>query len=280
MTAQHTLAFLGRIKWGAWSLVCLYISLASGVLVALQYDPAAPYYSTAGMDLLVPFGAYFRSLHFYSSQLFFLLAIVHLAVVYPVTDSYTTVQWARLISCLPVMLLLLFTGYVLRADTTGSSAGAIAEAILTSIPIIGPGLNNTFFGIADHGMQRVYVAHLITFDLLWLMLAWEHLRRYRIRLADYLPVTGAVLLLSVFVAAPIDPDKLGVSYITGPWFFLGLQELLRYLPPLVAGVLFPAFLLLALFLTHRRYRFFKGMLTVIAIWLALYLALSLASLRH
>ncbi len=276
----YTLAYLSRIKWGAWSLVCLYISLASGVLVALQYDPAAPYYSTAGMDLLVPFGGYFRSLHFYSSQLFFLLAVVHLVVVYPVTDSYTTAQWARLIASLPVALLLLFTGYVLRADTTGSSAGAIAEAILTSIPIVGQVLNTTFFAISDHGMQRVYVAHIITFDLLWLMLAWEHLRRYRIRLSDNLPVAGVVLLLSVCIAAPIDPEKLGVSYITGPWFFLGLQELLRYLPPLVAGVLFPASLLLALLLMHRRQRFFKAMTAAIVIWLLFYLALSLAALRH
>lgn len=276
----HTLAYLSRIKWGAWSLVCLYISLASGVLVALQYDPAAPYYSTAGMDLLVPFGAYFRSLHFYSSQLFFLLAVVHLVVVYPVTDSYTTAQWARLIASLPVALLLLFTGYVLRADTTGASAGAIAEAILASIPVVGPGLNTAFFAISDHGMQRVYVAHVITFDLLWLMLAWEHLRRYRIRLADNLPVAGAVLLLSLCIAAPLDPEKLGVSYITGPWFFLGLQELLRYLPPLVAGVLFPASLLLALLLMHRRQRLFRAVTAAIAIWLLLYLALSLAALRH
>ena len=276
----HTLAYLSRIKWGAWSLVCLYISLASGVLVALQYDPAAPYYSTAGMDLLVPFGAYFRSLHFYSSQLFFLLAIIHLLVVFPVTDSYTTMQWVRLIAALPVILLLLFTGYVLRADTTGASAGAIAEAILTAIPMVGRLLNDTFFAIADHGMQRVYVAHVITFDLLWLMLAWEHLRRYRIRLADHLPAAGLVLLLSVLIAAPIDPEKLGITYITGPWFFLGLQELLRYLPPLAAGVLFPAVFLLALLLARRQYRFFRAMAAFIAVWLLLYLILSVAALRH
>lgn len=280
MPPQEPSSYLARFSWGAWSLVCLYISLGSGILVALQYDPAAPYYSTAGMDLLVPFGAYFRSLHFYSSQLFFLLAIIHLLVVFPVTDSYTTVQWVRLIVALPVILLLLFTGYVLRADTTGASAGAIAEAILTAIPIVGTLLNGTFFAIADHGMQRVYVAHVITFDLLWLMLVWEHLRRYRIRLADHLPAAGLVLLLSVLIAAPIDPEKLGVTYITGPWFFLGLQELLRYLPPLAAGVLFPAVFLLALLLARRQFRFFRTMVTLIVVWLLLYLVLSVAALRH
>ena len=135
------------VKWGAWSLVCLYISLVSGVLVALQYDPVAAYYSTAAMDLLVPFGQYFRSLHFYSSQFFFLLAIIHLIAVYHSTDSYTTAQWSRLIATLPVVLLLLFTGYILRADSTGASAGAIAEAILMDIPLFGPAINSAFFSI-------------------------------------------------------------------------------------------------------------------------------------
>lgn len=280
MTLKTLAGNLLTVKWGAWSLVCLYISLVSGVLVALQYDPAAAYYSTAAMDLLVPFGQYFRSLHFYSSQFFFLLAIVHLLAVYRSTDSYTTAQWGRLIVTLPVILLLLFTGYVLRADSTGASAGAIAEAILMDIPILGPAINSVFFSITDHGMQRVYVTHIITFDLLWLALAWEHLRRYRIRLTDHLPAAGLVLLFSVFVAAPIDPEKLGVTYISGPWFFLGLQELLRYLSPLVAGCIFPASFIFALFLARKHHRFFNAILIFLVIWLLLYLVLSVLALLH
>jgi len=280
MTMKALPGNLAAVKWGAWSLVCLYISLVSGVLVALHYDPAAAYYSTAAMDLLVPFGEYFRSLHFYSSQLFFLLTIVHLVVAYRSSDSYTTAQWGRLIVTLPVVLLLLFTGYILRADSTGASAGAIAEAILLDIPLLGPAINSAFFSITEHGMQRVYVTHIITFDLLWLALAWEHLRRYRIRITDYLPTAGLVLLFSVFVAAPIDPEKLGVSYISGPWFFLGLQELLRYLPPLVAGFIVPALFVFALFLARKHHRFFKSMLIFLVIWLLLYLILSVLALLH
>ena len=280
MTLKALPGHLITVKWGAWSLVCLYISLVSGILVALQYDPVSAYYSTAAMDLLVPFGQYFRSLHFYSSQFFFLLAIIHLIAVFHSTDSYTTAQWSRLIATLPVVLLLLFTGYILRADSTGASAGAIAEAILMDIPLFGPAINSALFSITDHGMQRVYVTHIITFDLLWLALAWEHLRRYRIRITDYLPAAGLVLLFSVFIAAPIDPEKLGVSYISGPWFFLGLQELLRYLPPLIAGFIFPASFIFALFLARKHLRFFKSTIIFLLIWLLLYLVLSFLALMH
>lgn len=280
MTLKALPGILATVKWGAWSLVCLYISLASGVLVALHYDPAAAYYSTAAMDLLVPFGEYFRSLHFYSSQFFFLLAVLHLLAAYRSTDSYTTAQWGRLIVGLPVALLLLFTGYLLRADSTGVSAGAIAEAILMDIPLFGPAINSAFFSITDHGVQRVYVTHIITFDLIWLALAWEHLRRYRIRLTDHLPAAGLVLLFSVFIAAPIDPEKLGVSYISGPWFFLGLQELLRYLPPLVAGCIFPASFILALFLARKHHKILKSVLIFLLLWLLLYMVLSILALLH
>src|SRR5512147_3344965 len=102
MILKSILTHLRNVKWGAWSLVCLCLSLVSGILVALHYDPPAPYYSTTAIDLLVPFGQYFRSLHFYSSQFFLLLTIVHLFNAYSGTDSYTLAQWGRLVVALPI----------------------------------------------------------------------------------------------------------------------------------------------------------------------------------
>ena len=123
------------IKWGARSMVALYLSLLSGVVVALQYDPAHAYYSVSIIDTLIPFGGFWRSLHFYSSQLFFFLMVMHfMAVVVKKTPQSYIVDWYRLIFSMAVVLLLLFTGYILRFDATGSSAGRIAENILLSVP--------------------------------------------------------------------------------------------------------------------------------------------------
>jgi hypothetical protein len=59
----------------------------------------------------------------------------------------------------------------------------------------------------------------------------------------------ALVLVSLFFNAPLE----GIADPThtpnpakAPWYFLGLQELLHYFPPVVAGVLVPALLIIAL----------------------------------
>jgi menaquinol-cytochrome c reductase cytochrome b/c subunit len=62
-------------------------------------------------------------------------------------------------------------------------------------------------------------------------------------------LTIALVLFSLFFNAPLE----GIADPThtpnpakAPWYFLGLQELLHYFPPVVAGVLVPGLLIIAL----------------------------------
>lgn len=269
---------LAEVKWGAWSLIALFISVLSGVLVAYHYDPTTPLYSASSLDVLVPFGDYFRSLHFYSSQLFFLLSIVHLWAIFKHSDTYSRSQWLRLTATLPVGLLILFSGYVLRGDSTGSSAGLIGENIITAIPVVGTIFNDLLFSISDEGMKRIYVNHIIGFGIVWGVLIWEHLRRYRTSFRQHPLLTAVILLSGLLLTAPFEPERLGLAHINGPWFFLGLQELLRFLPPLVAGVIFPSTLILALFFLQRNSKYSSQALNFILGWLGLYAILSAVAL--
>ncbi len=263
-----------ELRWGEYSLLALYISVLSGVVVALQYDPATPLYSITTLDVLVPFGAYFRSLHFYSSQFFFLFSICHLFGIFGLAQSYSRKQWLMLSATLPVALLILFTGYVLRGDSTGFSAGMIAEAILLDLPYIGKTTNDLLFSISENGMKRIYVNHIIGFGLFWGWLAWGHVKKFRVSFNRHIFLTITILLFSLFITAPFDPDHLGVTHIAGPWFFLGLQELLRYLPPMVAGILFPSTLLIALAFLQKRNRGYRYFLLFILLWLLFYALLT------
>ncbi|MFV0438731.1 MAG: cytochrome b N-terminal domain-containing protein [Desulfopila sp.] len=265
---------LTRFRWGSWTLVSLYLSVASGIVVALQYDLANPYYSVVGLDLLVPYGAFFRSVHFYSSQAFFLLGCIHLLAAYAKTEDYSRQDWQMLVLSLVAGLLLLFTGYILRADSTGFAAGMIAESIIKTIPLAGDTLNAMFFAISDQGLHRVYVHHVITLDALWLVLVWGHLRRYRVRLSEHLPFICLLLMFSLAVSAPLDQEQPGTTYIAGPWFYLGLQEMLRYFPPLFAGVIWPASFVAALLYAKQCPSRRPLLLRLIFLWLLLYATLS------
>ena len=65
----------------------------------------------------------------------------------------------------------------------------------------------------------------------------------------FLIVVAGMSLLAIFVDAPLeelaDPQHTP-NPAKAPWYFLGLQELLHYFPPVVAGVLLPGLVIIAL----------------------------------
>lgn len=272
---QRLLAY----PWGGGSLISFYLSILSGIVVALQYDVAEPFYSTTTIELVVSYGSFWRALHYFSSQVFFLFLLAHLAVILWKNEAdYKRGAWVRLCATLPCGVLLLFTGYVLRHDATGEAAGTIAEHICLSVPLIGQQLNDLLFDLTSSGVRKVYAHHVIGLVVLGGMAAWPHLRRYTARWRNHLLLVLFTLLLSIIFAAPMEPGRFGLLFIAGPWFFLGLQELLRSLPPFVAGVLMPLlplgllfwlpktaparmYVLLAIFLWFLAY----GLLTVLCL---------------
>ncbi|NLX19228.1 MAG: hypothetical protein GXY53_08120 [Desulfobulbus sp.] len=258
-------------RWGGGSLISLFLSILSGIVIALQYDASAPFYTTSSIELLVPYGSFWRGLHYYSSQAFFLLLLGH--VIVELRNQNMRLQrsaWIRLCATVPGAVLLLFTGYVLRGDATGEAAGAIAEHICLSIPLIGEHLNNFFFDLTGSGLRKVYAQHVIGLVVLGGVAAWPHLRRYTARWRNHLLLTALTLLVSVTIPAPMEPNRHGLLFIAGPWFFLGLQELLRFLDPFVAGVLIPALPVALLFWLPSDPRRRAVVLWAIALWLALY----------
>ena len=62
-------------------------------------------------------------------------------------------------------------------------------------------------------------------------------------------LTAGLLVFSTFVMAPLRQlanPNLTPNPSKAPWYFLGLQELLRYFHPMVAGIVIPTFILVVL----------------------------------
>ena len=266
---------LTGIRWGGHALISLYISVLSGIVIGLQYNATEPFYATATIELVVPFGSFWRALHYYSSQAFFLLLLCHLIVIlWENSASFSRSAWIRLTASVPVALLLLFSGYVLRGDATGEAAGAIAEHIAISIPLIGQSFNKFLFDIQAAGVQKVYISHLIGLMVLGGFCVWPHLRRYTAHWRNHIPLTLLLLALSVVLTTPMEADRFGLLHIAGPWFFLGLQELLRYFPAFWAGVFAPVTIVAVLLLLPVQAERRRIALWFMVLWLIGYGVLS------
>jgi ubiquinol-cytochrome c reductase cytochrome b subunit len=180
----------------------------------------------------------------------------------------------------PVALTLLFTGYILRGDATGEAAGAIAENITRSLPVLGSYLNKLLFDVNAAGVQKVYLNHLIGLMVMGGFCVWPHLRRYTAFWRNHLPLTLLLILLAPILKTPLERDHFGLLHINGPWFFLGLQELLRYIPVFWAGIFIPAIFVAALLLlppegtARRRTLWFMGA------WLFAYIVLSVIGFQR
>jgi len=103
-------------------------------------------------------------------------------------------------------------------------------------------------------------------------------------------LTIILVALALFWDAPL--EQLANPLLTpnpakAPWYFLGLQELLHYFPPLVAGVLLPTLVVLGLVVipyfdvniegeplwahrSRRRLQIYVGVFAVLFVFLALY----------
>ena len=266
-------SWLVSVRWGGHTLISLYISTLSGVVLGLQYNPAEPFYATATIQLVIPFGTFWRSLHYCSSQAFFLLLLIHLTfVIGRRSGQFTPADWLRLTASAPTALLLLFTGYILRGDATGDAAGAISENIAQSIPLFGQPLNKLLLDISAAGVRKIYLHHTVGLMLLAAFFLWPHLRRYPAFWRNHLPLTLLLLAAAALVKIPLEPERFGLLRIAGPWFFIGMQELLRYLPAFWAGLALPAAFIGPLLLLPASGRARSYGLSLLATWLLGYAA--------
>jgi quinol-cytochrome oxidoreductase complex cytochrome b subunit len=268
---------------GGTAVFLMLVVSITGVLETFYYIPTlteAPL-SVQTLAYMVPFGALVRNLHYWSAQFLIVVSAVHLIrIVF--TGAYAPPRRFNYLLGLGlfiISLLLDFTGYALRWDTGIQWALVVGTNLVRSIPLIGENLYRTLVGGMQLGqatLTRFYAWHIYGLTSLAVILAVWHVFRVRRDGGIAVPPPGlrantaritrfelvrrevlamiftalGLILLSVVTPAPIAPSITEINAITGeaqaPWFFLWVQQMLKWGDPFLWGVLVPMISLVVL----------------------------------
>ncbi len=268
---------------GELAAASLIISIMSGFVVAYQFEPATPFEATVAIEATLAWGWFWRGLHFWSSQSFFLLLLWHTfkksVVLAPAPVLRQRFHWSIVTLSVGLGVFALFSGYVIRYDGTGQAAGTIAEHLMLSVPLVGRALDRLLLGISNDGMNRLYAVHILMGALCWGIGTWYHTKRVVMPASAFLTALALLVTFSLFVHAPLDVLSPDMHLIKGPWFFLGIQEMLRGIEPFWAGIVFPAIPILAVgllpWIRHRRL-----IAALMIVWSACYIAASITAVMR
>ena len=233
-----------------FGMSALVICLASGVALVFQYRPVdGAFQSVEEITTLIPFGWLFRKVHYASGQLFVILMLFHTLdhFLRKRYRTYTPATWALLVVPLCLCFFELFTGFILKGDKEGIFAGQIFMHILRDVPLIGVPVSRLFIVPGKDFFLLPYIYHCLFVPAIILYLIRQHIRPW---FQDGKTFFGGMLFFLVYavlVPQTMDiPPEADVGSIQSPWFFLGIQTLLKTMNPVLAGIVLPGIFLLCL----------------------------------
>lgn len=262
---------------GLIALAAFLLCVATGIALVPVFRPAAALDSLALLELKNPYGIYLRSLHNWSAELCLLFTLAH-GVEHLLRRSERRIQfgvWVRLCLSVPVLIAAMLSGFLLRGDVTAAQALHVLRAMLAAVPRLG-GLLTFFFTGAGGDLTTVYLHHAATATVILLLVIVEHVRRIAPGgRAWWWSVPPVAVLALLFVPAM---DWRGGGVEKGPWYLLGLQELLHWLAQPQAVLLILAVpLVVAILLPRLTPRAASRALIFLAMTAVLYAGLSLVA---
>ena len=268
---------------GGLAVFLALILLVTGLLEMYFYVPSPEHaaISVETITTLVPFGNLIRNLHFWSAQALVIVMTVHLLRVI-LTGAYAPPRrfnYLLGLGLLVVILLLNFTGYVLRWDEGIRWALVVGTNLLKTIPWIGENIYQFVIGGSEVGaaaLTRFYAWHVFGLAVGGaILIGWHAFRvrrdggiavpppterkenqritRFALVRREVLAMIIAGVLLMLFamlipapIAQPISAGSVEMSESKAPWFFLWVQQLLKYGDPFLWGILTPILVVIVL----------------------------------
>jgi formate-dependent nitrite reductase cytochrome c552 subunit len=243
--------YLKETTFGQWSLTMFFMAVVSGILLMLSFDMNDPYGSVSKMLLVNPYASWIRNIHYWSSQLFLVLLLFHLYEHFKQKKAVrlNNPVWFRLTISLLILFMVMFTGFLLRGDADTLQARQIVVKLIREIPFLGNLLAYVIFG-KEGSYQLIYLNHAATFTIISLVFIFEHSRKLWPEMRTVVYALFPVFLISYFFSAPLHNNLHPV--LKGPWYFVGLQDLLHWFSHPQWLLLLLAALLLMLYLAGMR----------------------------
>lgn len=274
--ASRAIRFTHTFGLGGSSFVLVALVAVSGVLLVLGYQPTpgAAYDSIVRLEREVAFGPLMRGVHYWAANLLVVVLLLHAARVL-LTGGYhgpRQFNWVVGVCLMGLVLTNAFTGYLLPWDQLSYWAITISTGMLGYVPLAGSALQRVARSGADIGADTLVVyAAIHTSIVPALLAAVLALHFWRVRKAGgvvvppdpsgappatvmFIPhllvreaslalvITAVVVVLGATAGAPLgEPANPGMSPnpAKAPWYFMGLQELLIHVHPIVAVCVLP-----------------------------------------
>ena len=229
----------------------LLICAVSGIFLAIPFDFTRAHQSVSEMLLFNPAALLVRNLHYWSAQLFFIFSILHVYDHFSKsTDTNIRNRRTWLIMCMALVFLgyEMISGFILKGDAAGIQARRIVASLLESIPFLGTLLSSAFTGVGENS-QVVYIQHVATGTILLFIAVYDHVKTIWPKRKSWIIVFVMILVISLLFRAPL--GQADSAQIKGPWFFVGIQEMLHFTSHPVYIIILILLLLMVIYFLPR-----------------------------
>lgn len=248
------------------------------LLFAYQPMPGQAHLSVVKLVQGASAGRFIRNIHYFSANLLMIVSFLHLlrVVFTGGMGGKRRLNWWIGLALWAVILLSAFSGYLLPWDQRAYWAVTISGHMLAYMPLFGVGLQQAVMGGTEPGggtLLRFYALHTTVLPLALVIFTAWHFWRVRkaggvvllhapeeqvetppVRLptipclvvkeaAVAFALVAVVWMLAALFDAPLGPEadpEQSMNPVKAPWYFLGIQELLQHMHPVLAAHVLPA----------------------------------------
>jgi quinol-cytochrome oxidoreductase complex cytochrome b subunit len=225
----------GKYPWvffmdtfGGLAISSLIICIVSGVILSVPFNVYDPYASISSFILVNPGATIARNMHYWSAQLFLVFTVVHMWDHFRISTEkgIRTGPWLRLVLGILVIFYAMLSGFILKGDVDSEQASNIFRSLFDSIPLIGTQLSLVLLG-KEGSYLLLYVNHIAIATIFIIAIQFEHSRALWGKALSFIILSLLILVLSLLFQAPLHDGQ--SNLIKGPWYFLGLQEILHWM---------------------------------------------------